>query len=179
MTTLVALLRGINLGSDNRLAMPALRESLTAAGYGRVRTYLQSGNVVLDTEQSTTRLAAAVSALLAAEFGLELQVIVRDATELADVVTRNPFPEEAASNPKALQVTFRGEPVDAATLAELEARASPSEKVVVSGRELYSWHPDGIARSKLAVAITPKHTAATARNWTTVTTLLEMAGDDG
>jgi uncharacterized protein (DUF1697 family) len=158
--------------------MPALREALTDAGYGRVRTYVQSGNIVLDTERGGDELAAAVSALLVEEFGLDVPVVVRSASELAEVVARNPFPAEAASNPKGLQVTFRSEPVDAETMAVLQERATATEKVSGVGREIYSWHPDGVARSKLAVAITPKYAATTARNWTTVTTLLEMATAD-
>ncbi len=178
MGTFVALLRGINLGPNNRIAMPALREALTGAGHRRVRTYVQSGNVVLDTEHDSDELAAAISTVLVREFGLYVPVVVRSASELADVVARNPFTTEAVSNPKALQVTFRGEDVEPGALATLQARASATEKVAVIGREVYSWHPDGIARSKLALAITPKYAAATARNWTTVTKLLEMATTD-
>jgi uncharacterized protein (DUF1697 family) len=94
-------------------------------------------------------------------------------------VARNPFGDEAATNPKALQVTFRGDPVGSDVIAALRDRAAPTEKVAAIGREIYSWHPDGIARSKLALAITPKNSTATARNWKTVTTLLEMATDVG
>ncbi len=178
MGTFVALLRGINLGPNNRIAMPALREALTGAGYRRVRTYVQSGNIVLDREQDSAGLEAAIGALLAERFGVEVPVVLRTASELAKVVADNPFRAEAASNPKALQVTFRSEAVEPEALATLQSRAIASEKVAVSGREIYSWHPDGIARSKLALAITPKYAAATARNWTTVTTLLEMATTD-
>jgi uncharacterized protein (DUF1697 family) len=178
MAASVVLLRGINLGPNNRIAMPALREALTGAGYGRVRTYVQSGNIVLAGKQRGEALAAAISDLLMAEFGLAVPVVVRSAAELADAVERNPFGKEAASKPKALQVTFRSEAVVAEELTALEALASATEQLAGSGRELYSWHPDGIARSRLAVALTPKYAAATARNWTTVMTLLEMATDD-
>ena len=178
MGTSVALLRGINLGANNRIAMPPLREALTGVGFARVRTYVQSGNIVLDAEQDGDELAAAISTLLAREFGLDVRVVVRTASELAEVVARNPFAAEAASNPKALQVTFRGEDVEPDALATLQARATATEKVAVIGREVYSWHPEGIARSKLALAITPKYAAATARNWTTVMTLLEIATTD-
>ena len=178
MDTLVALLRGINLGPRNRIAMPALREALTRAGYERVRTYVQSGNIVLDTEQRDQDLADAIGALLLAKFALEVPVVVRSAADLTDAVARNPFAEQAAINPKALQVTFRSETVTREEVAALQARAGASERLAGSGRELYSWHPDGIARSKLAVALTPKYAAATARNWTTVLTLREMASAD-
>ena len=139
---------------------------------------MQSGNIVLETERDSDELAAALAKLLAREFGLDVPVVVRTASELAEVVDRNPFPAQAASNPKALQVTFHSDELTQDLAAALEARATPTEKVAVIGREVYSWHPNGIARSKLALAITPKYAAATARNWTTVTKLLEMATTD-
>jgi uncharacterized protein (DUF1697 family) len=178
MGTFVVLLRGINLGPNNRVAMPALREALDEAGFGAVRTYVQSGNIVLDSDQMPDELSRSVSRLLVARFAIDVPVVSRTAAELAEVVARNPFVEESALNPKALQVTFRSDEVTAAEGAALEARATTSEKVAAVGREIYCWHPDGIARSKLALAITPRASPATARNWTTVTTLLEMAAND-
>jgi uncharacterized protein (DUF1697 family) len=179
VATQVVLLRGINIGSANRIAMPALRSVLAEAGFGDVRTYVQSGNIVLESGQDPTDVAAGVSRLLRQRFELDVQVLVRTADELGEVVARNPFGKEAETNPKALQVTFRGDAVGPDAIAALQDRAASTEKVAAIGREIYSWHPDGIARSKLALAITPKNSAATARNWTTVTTLLEMATDDG
>jgi uncharacterized protein (DUF1697 family) len=175
----VLLLRGINLGSANRIAMPALRAALAEEGFGEVRTYVQSGNIVLESEREPTEVADSVSRLLLERFGLDVPLVIRTAAELGAVVARNPFEEEAAINPKALQVTFRGDEVGPEVIAALGDRAAPTEKVAAIGREIYSWHPDGIARSKLALAITPKNSTATARNWKTVTTLLEMATDVG
>ncbi len=177
MARQVLLMRGINIGSANRIAMPALRGALADAGFGEVRTYVQSGNVVLESEREPAEVVDSVSRVLLERFGLDIQVVVRTADELVEVVARNPFDEEAAINPKALQVTFRGDVVQPDVITALQERAVPSEKVAAIGREIYSWHPDGIARSKLAVAITPRNTVATARNWKTVTTLLEMATD--
>lgn len=158
--------------------MPALREALADAGFGGARTYVQSGNIVVDTDLTPTALSEHVSRLIADRFGLDVPVVARTAAQLAQVVARNPFSEEVAINAKALQVTFRADEVTPDVLAALEARAAPTERVIAIGREIYSWHPDGIGRSKLALAITPKYAEATARNWTTVTTLLEMATTD-
>jgi uncharacterized protein (DUF1697 family) len=177
MAVSVVLLRGINLGPNNRLAMPALREALADAGFHNVRTYVQSGNIVLDSDLAPGALTDSVSRVLVDSFGIEVSVIARTADQLAQVVSRNPFSKEAAINPKALQVTFRGDEVTPEIVGALEARATANEKVAGIGCEIYSWHPDGIARSKLALAITPRGSAATARNWGTVTTLLEMATD--
>ena len=175
MSISIVLLRGINLGSANRVAMPALRAELAEAGFEHVRTYVQSGNIVLDSDLEPDQLAETVSRLLAERFGLVAAVVTRTAEQLAQVVAANPFSEEAAENPKALQVTFRRDQVTPEIVTALEARATPGEKVAGNGREIYSWHPDGIARSKLAFAITPRDSPATARNWGTVTALLEMA----
>jgi uncharacterized protein (DUF1697 family) len=106
MATLVALLRGINLGSTNRIAMPALRSALAEAGFENVRTYVQSGNIVLDTELEDGALAEIIAALLADRFELDVPVVVRSAAELAEVVAENPFPAAALTAPKLLQVTF-------------------------------------------------------------------------
>jgi len=180
----VVLLRGINLGSSNRLPMPALRDALSGAGFANVRTYVQSGNIVLETALGETELADAVGRLIAERFDLEIPVVALGADELAQVVAANPLRDLAESDPKRFQVTFlRGE-----APAELEHTlgqvAAPTERVAVRAHGVYCWHPDGVARSKLWAKLGTKHglgkgVTATSRNWTTVTTLLEMAAGDG
>jgi uncharacterized protein (DUF1697 family) len=171
------LLRGINLGPRNRIAMPALREALTAEGLGDVRTYVQSGNVVLSSDDSPKALAKRVGGMIAKTFKLDIAVVVRTRDELAEVVKRDPL-GKVAKNPKRYQVTFLGSELDEATLEKLDELKLPDEQFVAIGRELYAWHPEGVARSKLWPALA-KQKEATARNWTTVTALLEMADQAG
>jgi uncharacterized protein (DUF1697 family) len=171
------LLRGINLGPRNRLAMPALREALAADGLRDVQTYVQSGNVVLSSDEPPDALARHVGALIEEAFGLNIAVVVRTRDELAAVVDRNPL-ADIVTNPKRYQVTFLEAELDGATLEKLAALALTDERFVAIGRELYAWHPAGVARSKLWPALA-KQRAATARNWTTVTTLLAMADRAG
>src|SRR5919201_3050471 len=99
----IVLLRGINLGARNRISMPDLRELLGGAGFEDVRTYLQSGNVVLSSTASPKRVARECEALIADRLGLEIQVVVRTRNELAKVVKRNPL-AKVAVNPKRYQV---------------------------------------------------------------------------
>jgi uncharacterized protein (DUF1697 family) len=174
----VVLLRGINLGPNKRVAMPALREVFAAAGHGDVRTYVQSGNVVLSSELSPEELARESERLIAERFGFDVAVVVRTRDELAQVVERNPL-GEVADNPKRYQVSFLSGELPPETLRKLEGLVVESERLVASGRELYAWHPEGVARSKLwaSLAGTGLGVTATARNWTTVTTLLAMADD--
>jgi uncharacterized protein (DUF1697 family) len=158
--------------------MPELRDALEAAGFDDVRTYVQSGNVVLSSRKKPESVERDCRRVLADRLGLELDVVVRTRDELADVVERNPF-ARVAKNPKRYQVTFLASELDAAVIEKVEAAAVKPERVVVDGREVYAWHPETIARSKLWTLLAgPKlGVPATARNWTTVTKLLELANE--
>jgi uncharacterized protein (DUF1697 family) len=171
----VALLRGINLGPHKRVAMPALRELLAEAGFEQVRTYVQSGNVVVASDAAPESLARELEALIADRLGFEVEVIVRTEEDLAQVVKRNPL-AKVAVEPKRYQVTFLAEELEPRRLEQLAGLAAPSEQFVAKGRELYAWHPDGVARSKLWAKLgsTGLGVKGTSRNWSTVTTLLAM-----
>ncbi len=172
----VVLVRGINLGPRNRVAMPALRELLTGAGFANVRTYVQSGNVVLETRRTPAAVARACERLIAAQLGLDIAVVARTRDELAEVVRRDPL-GDVADNPKRYQVSFLESELDPKVAERLSGLAAGGERMQVIGREIYAWHPGGVARSKLWAGLAGKGLGvkATARNWTTVTTLLEMA----
>jgi uncharacterized protein (DUF1697 family) len=172
----ILLLRGINLGSRNRVAMPALREALAANGMDDVRSYLQSGNVVVSSEAAPEELARRCEATVAASFGLEVAVLTRTRDELAQIVSRDPL-GDVASDPKRYQVSFLAAELDADSVRALSEHASEEERLVAVGRELYAWHPHGVARSKLWARLAGRElgVAATARNWSTVTALLAMA----
>jgi uncharacterized protein (DUF1697 family) len=179
MARLIVLLRGINLGARNRISMPELRAALEEAGYNDVRTYLQSGNVVLTSKASATKVARECERLIADRFGLDIDIVVRTRNELAKVVERNPL-KRVAKNPKRYQVSFLESKPAPKLVRELEDVAVAREEVVRIGREIYAWHPDGVARSKLWARLAGKDlgVTATARNWTTVTKLLELADAD-
>jgi uncharacterized protein (DUF1697 family) len=174
---LIVLLRGVNLAARNRVAMPALRDALEESGFEEVSTYVQSGNVVLTSKASAKQVGSDVQRLIAGRFGLDVAVVVRTRAQLAAVVKRNPF-GKVAKSPKLYQVTFLEKAPSAEVVRKLEAAAAGQEQVAHIGRELYAWHPDGVARSKLATLMSGKGlgVTGTARNWTTVTKLLEVAG---
>ncbi len=179
MPALIVLLRGVNLVTRNRVSMPELRAALEEAGYGKVGTYVQSGNVVLTTDEDPAEVAARVARIVGERFRLDVGIVVRTRDELAHVVARNLL-ASAATDPKRYQVTFLdGEP-DREAVRQLEAAAAGGERIVHDGRELYSWHPDGMGRSKLARLLSGKAlgVTATSRNWTTVGALLALADDE-
>jgi uncharacterized protein (DUF1697 family) len=156
--------------------MPDLRALLSDAGFSDARTYVQSGNVVLTSSRSPSAVAAEAERLIADRFGFHVDVIGRTGDELAEVVARNPL-ADVAVEPKRYQVSFLEAELEPAVLERIAGLAVDSERLVAIGRELYAWHPDGIGRSKLWAKLggTGLGVRATARNWTTVTALLEMA----
>ena len=178
MARYVALLRGINLGPRNRVAMPALREALEEAGFEDVKTYVQSGNVVLSSRVKAETARRKIERVVADRFGLEIPVVVRTRAELAAVVRRNPL-GTIATEPKRYQVSFLSGKLSAKVVRELEEVAAEDERVVVAGREVYAWHPRTIARSKLWAKLAGKTlgVTATSRNWTTVEALLALADE--
>jgi uncharacterized protein (DUF1697 family) len=161
----VALLRGVNVGGNRKLPMAELRETLAAAGYGDVRTYLQSGNVLLE---STSRAAALERELEAA---LGVQVVVRSKAELAKVVARDPLGDVADNGSRYFVTFLSAKPKHVPDLGN-----DGNERFVVSGREIYSWHPEGLRNSKRAQLLTERRLGVvpTTRNWNTVRKLLEL-----
>jgi uncharacterized protein (DUF1697 family) len=172
----VVLLRGVNLGHRNRVAMPTLREALEDAGFDDVQTYVQSGNVVLSSGLTPAKVAAKCRRTIDESFGIDVEVLVRSRAELASIVKRDPL-AAVAKDPKRYQVTFLAAKPKRGVVERLEKLATGNERLAAHGRELYAWHPDGVGRSKLATALASKSLGvpATARNWATVTKLLELA----
>jgi uncharacterized protein (DUF1697 family) len=172
----IALLRGINLGSRNRVSMPELRDLLSELGYGDVRTLLQSGNVVLTSRAGADRVARELESAIADRLGVTTAVVVRTRDEIADVIERNPL-ADVAEDPKRYQVSFLSDAPAPDVVRELEAADVAPEQLVVSGREIYVWHAGGIQRSPASKLLADERlgVTATARNWNTVTKLLELA----
>src|SRR5262249_44383981 len=148
-------------------------------GFGDVRTYLQSGNVVLTSRASPASVARRCEELIAGRFGLDVAVVTRTRDELAEVVRRDPL-GDVAKDPKRYQVSFLEAEPDPKIVDKLAAVAAARERFEVIGREIYAWHPTGVARSKLWALLAGKGlgVTATARNWTTVTQVLVLADGD-
>ena len=127
MARQIALLRGINLGSRNRVSMPELRAALEAAGYEDVATLVQSGNILLTSAKKPKTLEREISKLVLDEFGVESATVVRTRDELAGAIERNPIPD-GPSTPKLFQVTFFSDEPDAAAVAELAAQDFGNER---------------------------------------------------
>src|SRR5689334_21630539 len=124
--------------------MPELREALAEAGFAAVRTYLQSGNVVLSSKLKPEATARMVERLISDRFGLEIAVVERTKAELSRVAKKNPL-AKVAKNPKRYQVSFLAKKLPAEPVRKLEAAVAGKEQLLVDGREIYAWHDAGVA----------------------------------
>jgi uncharacterized protein (DUF1697 family) len=177
MTAYVSLLRGVNLGPSTQISMPRLKEVYDGLGLTSVATYIRSGNVVFAAEDPPEKVRERIEAGIESELGMNVDVVIRTAAEMAATVARNPFPQ---ADPARLHVVFLSEPVGAADLdARLGSTDYGGDEYAVDGRELYLHLPNGFGRSKLATrmsALRIAHTVATVRNWRTVNKLVDMSG---
>ncbi|RCG27065.1 DUF1697 domain-containing protein [Sphaerisporangium album] len=179
MTRQVALLRGINVGGRNKVGMAALRELMESLGFEDVKTHLQSGNVVYTTDRTPAKAAERIEAGLAKELGVKVPVLVRGHGELAAMVKADPL-GDVASDPSLYLVTFLSDKPPAKPIKDLDPQDFAPDVFEHSGREIYVWCPDGVRNTKLSYLFWEKllGVTATARNWRTVTKLLEMTGSD-
>jgi uncharacterized protein (DUF1697 family) len=172
--TIVALLRGVNVGGHNKLPMAQLREIAADAGFTEVRTYIQSGNLVASTLLDAKAAGNVLAEAILVSTGLAVPVIVRTAQQWSVLIASNPFPD-AAEPGRHVHVICLPAPASDSVRA-FDATVFAPEDVVVSGSEVYLHLPDGMGRSKLAVAVNrvPEIAAGTARNWNTVLQLASL-----
>ena len=175
MTTQIALLRGINVGGNNIIKMAELRVLLTSLGYGDVRTYIQSGNCIFQSDAEPCVLQDQIAQAIEAQYGFRPAVLVMSADLMQAAVDASPFPE-VPDDPKSLHLYFLSTPAEAADLAKLEALKIDSENYHLTNTVFYLNTPEGMARSKLgAGAEKALGVAATARNLNSVLKILELA----
>jgi uncharacterized protein (DUF1697 family) len=178
MTTYVGLLRGINVGGANMVAMSELREMIAGLGFRDVKTLLQSGNVVFrGPAKAPTRVESQLEAALEKRLGRTIDFHVRTAAEWLAIVEANPFAAEAKTDPGHLLVSCFKTPLDPANVKALQAAIIGRETLRADGRHLYMVFPDGVGNSKAATLLDKKLQArGTARNWNTALKLAALAG---
>jgi len=176
LAIVISLLRGVNVGGHNQIKMDALRALYEALGLEDPQTYVQSGNVVFRTkERNLAGLAGRIENAIERKLGFRPGVVLRTAADLKDVVANNPFAQRRGIEPGKLAVVFFNEPPAKETCDEVLQAKAEGEEVQIRGREFYIYFPNGMGQSKLFAAIGRKLKSGTARNWNTVTKLLEMA----
>ena len=178
MTTYVAVLRAINLGAHNRIAMADLRAMLETIGFEEPKTIVLSGNVVFrGVSAPSEKIEAMLEAASTKYLGVTTDYFVRTAKEWQAIIAANPFSAEARTDPgRMVMMCLRDAPTPAAVTA-LQMAIKGREMVRAKGKSAYFVYPDGMGRSKLTIQLIEKAfgTRGTARNWNTVLKLGELA----
>jgi uncharacterized protein (DUF1697 family) len=173
--TFVALLRGINVGGKNKIAMTELRSSLTSLGLEDVATYIQSGNVAFRSPRDADDLSTTIEHEIASVFGIQPAVLLRTSVELEKIADNNPYVTGEADLSK-LHVVFLDRAPARSAAAKLDPERSPPDEFTLRGREIYLHLPNGSGRSKLTIDYFEQRLGvrATARNWNTLRKLIEL-----
>jgi uncharacterized protein (DUF1697 family) len=180
LPTFVALMRGINVSGQKIIKMERLRETFEEMGFSRVRTYLQSGNVVFDSsKRSTQSFSKKIEEKIRDDFGFSVPLVLRTSGEMKQIAAENPFLKEAGIDQSKLHVTFLSEIPAKTALGKIGSLDASHDQFQAKGREIYLYCPNGYGRTKLSNNAIEKllrvHT--TTRNWKSVNALAEMSAD--
>src|SRR5215472_3789540 len=149
MATHIAILRGINITGHKIIRMEALRTSFEALGFRRVKTYVQSGNVIFDSGKDGN-LAGKIEKKILADFGFNVSVLVKTPKETAQVIRDNPFPKLPGVDHARLYVTFLSALAPSNAEDVLKGLATKQERFHVGRREIYLYCPIGYGKTKLS-----------------------------
>ncbi len=178
MATYVALLRGINVGGRNPIAMAALKECFEAGGFDNVSTYIQSGNVLFDARRArTNELAGRIETMLAEAFDYEPTVVVRSRSQMRAIVDGAPHRFGAEPDAYRYDVIFLKEPLSAVSaIAHVSTNPAVDEVHRGSGVLYFSRLTARATQSRLAKIVgSPIYPSLTIRSWNTTTKLLALA----
>jgi uncharacterized protein (DUF1697 family) len=177
MPIYIVMLRGVNVAKTT-MKMESLRSFLQSLGCCNVKTYVQSGNAVLESKSdSGTAVSKKIEDGMQVHFGFRVPVLLRSVKELKEIVRANPFTKQKSVDQSKLHVTFLSNAPEQSRLPGLDPLAAKTERFFVGNKEIYLYCPDGYGRTKLSNAVIEKKLSVTAttRNWRTVNALLEMA----
>lgn len=178
MSKIIALLRAINVGGV-KVNIAELRTMVSDLGFGDVKSYIASGNLVFDGDgRDCAELEALFETEATKQIGLTTEWMCRTAAEWKAILAANPYPEFAEESPSKLLVTVFKTTPDPKGLEAVRAKAVFGETMELVGRELFVTFPEGAGKSKLgsAAAWKPLKSPGTSRNWNTMVKMGEMAG---
>ncbi|MFI5126127.1 MAG: DUF1697 domain-containing protein [Candidatus Acidiferrales bacterium] len=177
MPIVISMLRGVNVGGHNKIKMDALRALYESLKFTGCQTFIQSGNVIFKTkERNLAKLTSQIQTAIERSFGFRPDVILRTSDELRDAIARNPFAKRRGIEPGKLLVTFLATAPAAEARDNLPKLKTDGEELRIDGRELYTYFPDGMGRSKIWPLIERTlKVSGTGRNWNSVTKMLAIA----
>ena len=171
MTAFVAMVRAVNLGADSTLPSAELRRIGAKCGFGDVRTFIASGNLLVTADVSEAEVAERVRVGVEAHLGKPALVLVRSAAEMAEIARSNPFPNHPGNRVVAffLDNAPSQEMLDAATGVK-------AERLAMGQREIVIAYDDGMGKSKLKL---PVFKSGTGRNMNSVSKIAELLAEMG
>ncbi len=175
MARFIALLRAVNVGG-RKVPMSELRAICEKIGWKGVRTYIQSGNLVFDANGEPNALESALEQALAGKYGFDVPVMVRSESAWKAHAQANPFREASEKEPNRVLIGLSKQALKAGSAEAIEAKARAGERVAEAGGALWFHYPAGAGTSKLTPALIDRAAGSpvTARNWRTMTALIEM-----
>ncbi|MFB4168221.1 DUF1697 domain-containing protein [Virgibacillus sp. JSM 102003] len=179
----IALLRGINVGGKNKIKMAELRNVLETIGLNRVQTYIQSGNILFESNEKEEPLQKQIEKRIEEGFGYSINVILRTATELERIIRNCPFSEKSISEAEAsaagesLYVALLPNPPSQEGIKRLSNYKNEKESYQIVGREIYLLFHHSIRNSHLARSIQKLGMPVTVRNWKTLNKLDTMVNE--
>ena len=177
MTTHLALLRGINVSGHNMIKMEALKIALEAIGFQNVKTYIQSGNVFVDTvEDNASKVGFLIKQEIFKVFGHEVPVIVLNREDLIVCFKNNPFLKEKDIDTKKLYVAFISTALRSENINDLKTSQFKPDEASIDANRIYIKYAIGAGKTKFDQKYIEKklNVTATIRNWNTITQLLKM-----
>lgn len=173
----LALLRGINVSGHNMIKMDALKSMLENCGFQNIETYIQSGNVFLESEnENANSVGFTIKQEIVKQFGYDVPVIVLSKADLEKCLTNNPFFKEKNVDTKKLYVAFISKELNASALNDLKTSQFKPDEAFIDGNRIYMKLETGAGNTKLTQKYIEKklNVTATSRNWNTVNKLIEM-----
>ena len=180
MKTYIALLRGINVSGRKKIKMADLRAHLQELHFQNIRTYVQSGNVIFESmESSPVGVAAMVEKKIQEKYGFDVVALVKMRQELVQVLENNPFLKDRQEDTSRLYVTFLAEHPSRECLKKLEEINYSPEEFILDGKDIYFFSPLGYGKAKMNNNFFEQKlkVAATTRNWNTINKLVDLAGE--
>ena len=177
MTTHLALLRGINVSGHNMIKMEALKTTLEAVGFQNVLSYIQSGNVFVDTdEENPAAVGFKIKKEIFKAFGNEVPVVVIGKVDLEACFKNNPFLQEKDSDIKKLYVAFISTTLRSDSINDLKISQFKPDEASIDNSRIYIKYAVGAGKTRFDQKYIEKklNVTATIRNWNTVMQLLQL-----
>lgn len=175
MTVYIAFLRGINVGGHKLIKMSDLKQLLETMGLTKVQTYIQSGNVLFESEVESDQLRQQIEEQISTRFGFSVPVILRTSTELSRIIENCPFPVETLSEGESVHLSLMAELTTQEGINLLQKFQGVEDEYQIEGREIYLYFRQSIRNSKLAVQLQKLGVPSTIRNWKTIKKLASLA----